>query len=252
MLYNNHNMSGRTPLVVANWKMNTTLPDAVVLATSVRNGLENIHGIEVVLCPPFPWLVPIAEQLEKARLRHLKLGAQNMFWEDEGPFTGEVSAPMLKHLVSHVILGHSDRVSHFNETEETTNRKLKAALHHRLRPIVCVGETAKESNPGHTVITKLKKILDGTPQDRLEELSIAYEPVWAIGSGEPASGAQAELVAEAIRREFGSHPTILYGGSVEPKNILEFLSQPEIDGALVGGASLSARTFLKICELAVP
>ncbi|MFY9484226.1 MAG: triose-phosphate isomerase [Patescibacteria group bacterium] len=245
-------MAGRTPLIVANWKMNTTLPDAMVLATSLHNGLEDIHGIEVVLCPPFPWLVPIAELFEKARLRHLALGAQNMFWEDDGPFTGEVSALMLKHLVSHVILGHSERVSHFNETEEITNRKLKAAFHHHLKPIVCVGETAKEGNPGHTIVTKLKKILDGIGRNRLEELAIAYEPVWAIGSGTPASGAQAELVAEAIRKEFGDHPTILYGGSVEPKNILEFLSQPEIDGALVGGASLSAHTFLKICELAVP
>lgn len=232
--------------------MNTTLPDAVVLATSVRNGLEDIHGIEVVLCPPFPWLVPIAEVFEKVRLRHLSLGAQNMFWEDEGAFTGEVSAPMLKHLVSHVILGHSERVSHFNETEDMTNLKLKAALHHRLQPIICVGETVKGTNPGHTVITKLKKILDGVGRDRLEELAITYEPVWAIGSGDPATGGQAELVAEAIRKEFGREPTILYGGSVEPKNILEFLSQPEIDGALVGGASLSASAFLKICELAVP
>ncbi|MBI3261388.1 triose-phosphate isomerase [Candidatus Berkelbacteria bacterium] len=234
-------MPGRTPLIVANWKMNTTLSDAMILATSIRNGLEDIHGIEAVICPPFPWLVPIAELFEKARLRHLTLGAQNMFWEDDGPFTGEVSAPMLKHLVSHVILGHSERVSHFHETEEDTNRKVKAALHHHLKPIICVGETAK-----------LKKILDGVGRDRLEELSIAYEPVWAIGSGEPASGAQAELVAEAIRKEFGNHLTFLYGGSVEPKNILEFLSQPEIDGALIGGASLSAHSFLKICELAVP
>jgi len=251
-LYNNHNMARRTPLIVANWKMNTTLSDAMVLATSIRNGLEDIHGIEAVLCPPFPWLVPIAELFEKARPRHLKLGAQNMFWQDEGPFTGEVSAPMLKHLVSHVILGHSERVSHFHETEEDTNRKVKSALHHRLKPIICVGERTKGINPGHTVITKLKKILDGVGQDRFEELAIAYEPVWAIGSGEPASGGQAELVAEAIQEEFGKNPAILYGGSVESKNVLEFLSQPEIDGALVGGASLSASAFLKICELAVP
>lgn len=232
--------------------MNTTLPDAMVLATSVRNGLEDIRGIEVVLCPPFPWLVPIAEVFEKTRLHHLGLGAQNMFWEDEGAFTGEVSPVMLKHLVSHVILGHSERVQAFRETEEIVSRKLKAALHHGLRPIVCVGDLSKGSDANRTVTAKLKKIFHGVGRDRLEEVIIVYEPVWAIGTGEPASGRDAALVAEAIRQQFGDDPTILYGGSVEPKNILEFLSQPEIDGALVGGASLSAHTFLKICELAVP
>jgi len=243
-------MPQRAPLIVANWKMNTTLADATVLLTTVRNGLEAIEGIEVVLCPPYVWLVPLAEELHKAKLHNLHLGAQNMFWQDEGAFTGEVSPVMLKHLVSYVILGHSERVAHFGETETVVNRKLKASLHHHLKPIVCVGEQRKSADPHKTVIAKLKKLLDGVGQERWEKIAIAYEPVWAIGTGDPATGQQAEVVARAIRDQFGSGPTILYGGSVDPKNSLEFLLQPAIDGLLVGGSSLAASQFLKICQLA--
>lgn len=231
--------------------MNTTLSDAIVLATQVRNGLQEIHGVQVVLCPPFPWLVPLKELLSKGSPpRQLHLGAQNMFWEDEGPYTGEVSGAMLKHLVSYVILGHSERVAHFGETPQMTNRKVKSAIKHGLKPIVCVGELKKGSNPRAELIKKLQEIFDGVTHDALGERAIAYEPVWAIGTGDPASGVQAQHVAEMIRDEFGDEARMLYGGSVEPTNALEFLRQVDIDGLLVGGTSLSASKFLKICELA--
>ncbi|MBI3495207.1 triose-phosphate isomerase [Candidatus Berkelbacteria bacterium] len=256
-------MPKRTPLVVGNWKMHTSFADAIVLATQIKHHAESLSGVEVVICPPFLWLYPLAETLQHASPRHLSLGAQNVSEHDNGALTGEVSAAMLQHLVRYVIVGHSERLAHFGETAQTTNAKIHAALRHHIKPIVCVGELTRSRNPEKEVLHRLREILEGVTKHELEELVLVYEPVWAISShGEPpvgraspdggssAEGIRVQLVAQAIHETISDVPRVLYGGSVTALNTLEFMSQADIDGVLVGAASLKASEFIKICKLA--
>ncbi|MBN2098452.1 MAG: triose-phosphate isomerase [Dehalococcoidia bacterium] len=244
----------RLPIIAGNWKMNTTVDEAVALVRDMLGGLEDIGGVEKVVCPPFVSLAEVKPVLEKSSV---KLGAQNMHFEEKGAYTGEVSPVMLTHMCEYVIVGHSERRQYFGETDENVNRKVKAALKFNLKPIMCVGETLAENEAGKTeeVVTRqVKKGLAGV--DKADGLVIAYEPIWAIGTGKAATGKQANATIGLIRRTvqelYGADVAqglrIQYGGSVTGANIGEFISQPEIDGGLVGGASLKATDFVSIVE----
>ena len=244
-----------TPLIAGNWKMNTNVEEGRVLATALQQTLKEAIGVEVVLCPPFVSLPVLAWALRESSL---KLGAQNMHFEEKGAFTGEVSASMLKDLCKYVIIGHSERRRYFGETDEMVNRKVKKALEAELRPILCVGESQEQRQRGiyaAVVMKSLMACLDGV--ESADGLVVAYEPVWAIGTGMAASGEQAEVMAGLVRQvvgqRFGEEAAasvpVLYGGSVTPANIQEFVSQPDIDGALVGGASLDAKQFAEIVRI---
>ena len=245
----------RIPMIAGNWKMNTTIEEARALMTEMLPLLDRIDGVEKVVCPPFVSLTTIGELI---RGSSVKLGAQNLYFEEKGAYTGEISPLMLAGMCEFVIIGHSERRQYFNETNEVVNRKIQSALKVNLKPILCVGERLEEYDVGKTeevVIGQLKASLNGiaTPQD----LTIAYEPVWAIGTGRAATGEQANRVIGLIRHNVGELYTdsfaqglrILYGGSVTPDNTTEFMQQPEIDGALVGGASLKAEQFVSIVRL---
>ncbi|MCX8025393.1 MAG: triose-phosphate isomerase [Thermanaerothrix sp.] len=249
----------RKPLVAGNWKMNKTVEQARVLVSEMLPGLQAVKAVERVLCPPFTSLMAIAAMLSGT---DIGLGAQNMHWEAAGAFTGEVAPAMVKEFCQYVILGHSERRTYFGETDETVNRKVRAAFAHGLTPIVCRGETLAENEAGRTAEVVSRQIEQGlkdlTPE-QASGLVIAYEPVWAIGTGRAASGEDANrVVSEVIRptlaKMFGSAIAetvrVLYGGSVTAANAAEFFSQPQIDGALVGGASLKAAEFVKIVEAA--
>ena len=243
------------PFVAGNWKMNTNVQEAVSLASALRDALGDITDVEVVLCPPF---IPVAEVARAVEGSPLKVGAQNMHYEDRGAFTGEVSPTMLQGLCQYVILGHSERRRDFGETYDLVNRKVRKALEAGLRPILCVGESLEERQRGvyaAVVYQSLAACLDGITS--AEGLVVAYEPVWAIGAGLAASGEEAQVMAGLIRQvlgqQFGEEGAatvpVLYGGSVTPDNIQEFVSQPDIDGALVGGASLDAAQFAEIVRV---
>jgi len=247
----------RVPIIAGNWKCYKTVAEAVELVRELRQGLMNIKGVEVVLCPSFVALAPVADLLKPTSIG---LGAQNMFWEDQGAYTGEVSPLMLKGLCQYVILGHSERRQYFGETDEGVNRKVKAALSHGLKPIVCIGENLAENEAGRTadvVERQLRAALRDVSAEQVRTLVIAYEPVWAIGTGRPATGAGANAVigqtvrgtlAELYGEALAQEVRIQYGGSVNPQNIAEFMTQPDIDGALVGGASLKAADFVAIVQ----
>jgi len=246
----------RRPLIAGNWKMYKTVAEAVALATDVRDGGRR-EGIEVLVAPPFTALSSVAQAL---RGSHLLLGAQNMHWENEGAFTGEVSPLMLRDVgCTHVILGHSERRQLFGETDDGVARKAKAALAHSLTPIVCVGETLAERESGRTmeiVERQVERALRELTADQVATLVIAYEPVWAIGTGRNATPEQAQEVHAFIRKRVSaSHGEpvavavrILYGGSVKPDNVGPIMAQTDVDGALVGGASLTAASFLKLVQ----
>lgn len=243
----------RIPFVVGNWKMHSTVAEARLLASGItRSALP--AGVEVAVCPPFTALADVARILERSAV---ELGAQNMFWEAKGAFTGEVSPVMLSDLgCQYVIVGHSERRQHFGDTDESVARKARAALAHTLTPIICVGERLEERDARQTerVITRqVEAATAGLSAEQLAHLVIAYEPVWAIGTGRAATGPEANRVIGLIRMTLAAHDNaasartrILYGGSVTADNVAEFSGQPEIDGALVGGASLDARKFLAI------
>ncbi len=247
----------RTPIIAGNWKMNTTVDEAIALVDQMRGELDKLTPVmEVVFCPPF-----VSLQAVKARLggTALGLGAQNMYIQDKGAYTGEVSPVMLAPLCSHVILGHSERRQYFKETDEFVNQKVKAAFRHGLTPIVCVGETLAQYEAGETetvVSTQVKGVLHDLSASQVSRLVIAYEPVWAIGTGKPATGEGAQKVIAMIRRivaglydkAIAEAVRIQYGGSVTGANIAEFIGQPDIDGALVGGASLKPADFIAICQ----
>ena len=244
----------RLPIIAGNWKMNTTVDEAVALVRDMLGGLEEIGGVEKVVCPPFVSLAEVKPVLDKSSV---KLGAQNLHFEEKGAYTGEVSPVMLAHMCEYVIVGHSERRQYFGETDEIVNRKVKAALKFNLKPIMCVGETLAENEAGKTeeVVTRqVKKGLAGV--DKADGLVIAYEPIWAIGTGKAATGKQANttigLIRRTVRELYGEDVAqglrIQYGGSVTGANIVEFISQPEIDGGLVGGASLKAADFVSIVE----
>jgi triosephosphate isomerase len=242
----------RTPIIAGNWKMNTTVAEAVELVNEMRKGLDEIKGVEKVVCPPFVSLAAIKNLIKGSSI---KLGAQNLYFEEKGAYTGEVSPLMLAGLCEFVIIGHSERRQYFSETDEIVNKKIKAALKTGLKPILCIGERLEENEAGKTaeVVTgQLKSSLAGI--DYPDGFIIAYEPVWAIGTGKAATGKQANETIGLIRRNisemYGEQAAqdvrILYGGSVTAANTAEFMQQSEIDGALVGGASLKANEFLSI------
>jgi triosephosphate isomerase len=247
----------RTKIIAGNWKMNMTATQAAALVAGIRKELGDGAGpVEVVVCPPFTALKSAADALAGAKIA---LGAQNMHWESAGAYTGEVSAAMLKDLgVSHVILGHSERRTYFGETDATVNRKAKAALAAGLTPIICVGETLQERETNRmvqVVTTQVTGSLAGLGAD-LKKVVIAYEPVWAIGTGKTATSAQAQEVHALIRKvltQLADAATALtvriqYGGSMKADNAGELLSQPDIDGGLIGGAALKADSFAAIIK----
>jgi len=242
----------RIPVIAGNWKMNTTVAEAVALVRAMRAELNKVSNVEKVLCPPFVSLAPVGELVKGSSI---KLGAQNLYFAEKGAYTGEVSPLMVADLCELVIIGHSERRQYFGETGEVVNKKVAAALGVGLKPILCVGEKLAENEAGKTeevVSGQLKSSLAGIAS--LDGLIIAYEPVWAIGTGRAATGEQANETIAFIRRNISGlyddkvarEIRILYGGSVTAANATEFMSQPEIDGALVGGASLKAAEFLSI------
>jgi triosephosphate isomerase len=244
----------RTPVIAGNWKMNTTVSEAVRLVEAMLPGLEKVNAVESVVCPPFISLAAVAETLRESSV---KLGAQNVFYEDKGAYTGEISPVMLVELCEFVIIGHSERRLHFGENEWMMEKKLHAALRHALKPIFCIGERLEENQAGHT-LEVLRRQLSPLSDSMyfMGGLVIAYEPVWAIGTGISATGQQAGETIGYIRSEIAKQHgsgvaaslRILYGGSVTADNIAEFIRQPEIDGALVGGASLKPGEFVNIVQ----
>jgi triosephosphate isomerase (TIM) len=249
----------RRPLVAGNWKMYKTVAEARHLVSELVPGLQVLEGTDRVLCPPFPSLLAVASLLEGTDVR---LGAQNMHWEASGAYTGEVSPLMLSELCQYVILGHSERRTYFGETDETVNRKMHSALAHNLIPIMCVGETLEEYESGRTqevVFRQMKLGLSGLEPPDGNAIVVAYEPVWAIGTGRASTAADANsVIADVIRpamkevfgEELAQSVRVLYGGSVKGDNAAEFFSQPDIDGALVGGASLKVADFTQIARAA--
>ena len=245
----------RTPLIAGNWKMNTDVTEARRLAGQIRERIADLTGVEVALCPPAISLSAVAEVTAGS---DIAVGAQNCHFEDSGAFTGEISPAMLVGLCEYTILGHSERRQYFAETDELVGQKLRGALRHDLTAILCVGETLAERDQGNTTQVIGAQVAGALSDLREPSVVIAYEPVWAIGTGLPATGAMANEVAGFIRErlgEFGSREwvesvRILYGGSVNAANFAEYINQPDIDGALVGGASLKVDEFAKICELA--
>ena len=245
----------RIPIVAGNWKMNLTPAQGADFAASILPGLRQIAGVERVLCPPAIDIPGVAQVVKGSGV---ELGAQNMYFEDQGAYTGEISPLMLQSLVEYVILGHSERRGYFGETDELVNRKAQAAFAHGLWPIVCVGERLEERDAGrtHAVIeTQVRGSLANLPQTRLSELVVAYEPIWAIGTGRAATAQDAADAAGLIRRLLGemygpyaAGVRVQYGGSVTAANIGEFAALPDIDGALVGGASLKPE-FVEIVRL---
>jgi triosephosphate isomerase len=237
----------RKPILAGHWKMNMTIADATDFVRSIRRGLNDIKSVDRVLCPPFTALAALKDLLSATEIG---LGAQNMHWEEGGAYTGEIAPSMLAELCQYVIVGHSERRAFFGETDEGVNRKIKAALAHGLLPIVCVGETEAEYDAGQTeqvVGGQVRGCLAGLAAEQAASLVIAYEPVWAIGTGKAATPAGAGAVIGltirgTIAEQFGEATAqavrVQYGGSVKPSNVAEFMSHPDIDGALVGGASL--------------
>jgi triosephosphate isomerase len=251
----------RTPIVAGNWKMNKTVEEARSLVFSMSLKLREIEGVDKVLCPPYPALLAVSALLQGT---DIGLGAQNLHWEEKGAFTGEVAPAMVAEFCKYVIVGHSERRAYFGETDETVNQRVRAALKHNLTPIVCVGETESEYEAGQTgevVRRQINQGLADVDPAKAAEIIVAYEPVWAIGTGKASSGENANAVLAdhirpALAKPFGTETAqairIQYGGSVTAANADEFFSQPEIDGALVGGASLKADEFVGIVKAAVP
>ena len=244
----------RIPIIAGNWKMNTNVDEAIRLVESMLDGLEAVPGVERVLCPPFVSLTYVSDLMVETSIG---LGAQNMYPAEKGAFTGEISPHMLKGLCQYVILGHSERRQYFGETDEFVNRKVHAALAHGLTPIICLGETLEQNEAGQTdeVVTRQTRgVLADLSGAQVTQTVIAYEPIWAIGTGRPATGEGAnrviglirDVVAGLVGQAVAQAVRIQYGGSVNAGNAAEFMGQPQIDGALVGGASLKADQFVSI------
>ena len=247
----------RKPIIAGNWKMNKTLSEATAFLEEVSNLIPKQDVIDTVVCAPALFLDQL---VQAAKGTDVKIGAQNMHFEESGAFTGEISPIALADLgVSYVILGHSERREMFNETDEAVNKKAHAAFAHGLTPIVCCGETLEQREAGETndfVGSQIEKGLAGLSDDQLKQAVIAYEPIWAIGTGKSSSAQDANevcahirsVVADKFSNEAAAAIRIQYGGSVKPENIKEYMAQPDIDGALVGGASLKTDSFLQLLE----
>ena len=245
----------RLPFVAGNWKMNKTVGEALDLVRELKKAISGVKEVEVAVAPPFTSLHAVHKELEDSSIR---LAAQNLYWEEKGAFTGEISPLMLKEVgCQYVIVGHSERRQFFGESDETVNRRIKAALAQGLRVIFCVGETLRDREEGKTfplIEKQMEGGLKGLDGQGMGEMVIAYEPVWAIGTGKTATPEQAEEVHRFIRskiqklysQEVSEKIRIQYGGSVTPENIRSLMNQPDVDGALVGGASLKAESFSKI------
>ncbi len=248
----------RRPILAGNWKMNQTIAEATDFVRSIRRGLNQIEGVDRVLCPPFTALAAVKDLISATEIG---LGAQNMHWSAKGAYTGEIAPEMVKELCQYVILGHSERRAWFGETDQGVNRKVKAALAQGLIPIICVGETEAQYDAGQTkevVSGQMHNCLAGLSPDEVRGIVIAYEPVWAIGTGKAATPAGAGavigltirgVIADAADEETARAVRIQYGGSVTPANVAEFMAHPDIDGALVGGASLRA-DFVDLVRIA--
>jgi triosephosphate isomerase len=248
----------RIPIIAGNWKMNKTIAEAVQFVEAIKEPLKTIDGVTKVVCPTFVCLAPVKEAIGSARIG---LGAQNLYFEESGAYTGEIAPGMLEGLCQYVIVGHSERREYFGETDEGVNKKIKAALAHRLTPIVCVGETLQLRQAGQTnnwVKNQVVAALQGLGGAQVSSMVVAYEPIWAIGTGVAATTADAqEVIGEVIRPtiaqlygdEVAQAIRIQYGGSVKPSNAAELMSMPDIDGGLVGGASLQVNDFVDIVRL---
>ncbi|HWV39681.1 MAG TPA: triose-phosphate isomerase [Vulgatibacter sp.] len=252
-------MKKRTPFVAGNWKMNLSIAEGVALVRELRSSLDGIEGVRIAVAPPFTAIHPVAKALEGSAI---EVAGQDVFWEGQGAFTGEVSAGMLRDAgAACVIVGHSERRQLFGENDETVAKRTGAALAAGLTPIVCVGETLAEREGGQTlqvVGSQVKQGLRGLSAEEIGKLVVAYEPVWAIGTGRTATAAQAQEVHGAIRStlrelagDVADRVPLQYGGSVKPENAAELLAQPDVDGALVGGASLQAASFAAIVRASV-
>ena len=249
----------RRACVAGNWKMNNTVDQSIVLVNKLLPGLDEIQSVNSIICPPFTALAPIKALLTNTSIH---LGAQDIYWEEQGAYTGEISPGMVAELAEYVILGHSERRAVFNDTDEFVNKKILAALRVGLKPIFCVGETLHENENGQTgqvVSRQIRNGLKDVDGDKMGEIMIAYEPIWAIGTGKAATPEGAnQVIKEYIRGELAQITSsdiaekmpILYGGSVKPGNARDFFQQPDIDGALVGGASLKADDFIQITAAA--
>jgi triosephosphate isomerase len=244
----------RVPFIAGNWKLNKTVAEALALVTDIKNAVASVRDVEVAVAPVYTALQAVAKRLEGTSV---SVAAQDCYWEDSGAFTGQVSVPLLKDVgCTWVIVGHSERRQFFGETDAGVNKKAKAVLKHGLRPIICIGETLAERDGNKTldvVGTQLHGALEGFTPDDVRKVVIAYEPVWAIGTGRNATPAQAQEVHAFIRKELRSRfgevadeVRIQYGGSVKPDNVATLMAEPDIDGALVGGASLTADSFIKL------
>ena len=247
----------RTPVIAGNWKMNMTVSQSIELVRGIYLGLKFPGEVDVIVSPPFTALWAVANELKNS---YVAVAAQNLHWEDKGAFTGEISPVFIKDAGSdYVIIGHSERRQYFGETDETVNKKIKAALSHSLIPIVCVGETLEERESGQLDYIVKKQIVNGLKDlsgADVNDLILAYEPVWAIGTGKTATPEQAEevhakirgLIADLFSQTGAENIRILYGGSMNPSNCRELLSKPNIDGGLIGGASLKAEDFIDIIK----
>ena len=247
----------RKPIIVGNWKLNKTVAEAVELATAIKNVLGGLGHVDAGVAPTFAALSEVAKRIEGSRLI---LAAQDCYHEDSGAFTGELSPPLLKDVgCTHVIIGHSERRQYFGETDESVNRKVHAALRHGMIPIMCIGEQLSEREAGRTFEVVERQLVGGlrdVPANQTRGIVIAYEPVWAIGTGKVATTAQAQEVHGFLRQKLGELydsavaevVRIQYGGSVKPDNVSGLMAQPDIDGALVGGASLKADSFVAILK----
>lgn len=248
------------PFIAGNWKMYMTSSEAVDLVSTLQERSHELAGAQMVVIPPFTALCDVHITLQGSAIQ---IGAQNLYWENEGAYTGEISASMLKDIgCSYVVIGHSERRQYFGETNTTVNKKIRAALAHTLTPIMCIGESLEERERGDTinkVKAQISEGLEGLDKDAIQKIIFAYEPIWAIGTGLTATPAQAEEVHSFIRNELsekygkttGSCAIILYGGSVKPANTFSLLKEKNINGALVGGASLKAESFVEIAKEAI-
>ncbi len=246
----------RVPMIAGNWKMNTTVSEAVRLANEMRQELEEISGVDKLICPPFVSLDAVGELLKGSSI---KLGAQNLYFEEKGAYTGEISPLMLADLCEFVIIGHSERRQYFGENGEIVSKKVQSALKVNLKPILCIGERLEENEAGRTEGVLSEQLRSSLAEIRgIDRLIIAYEPIWAIGTGRAATGEQAnntigfirQSIAKLYSNDIAQRMRILYGGSVNAANAAEFMNQSEIDGALVGGASLKANEFASITKQA--
>ena len=253
----------RKPLMAGNWKMNKTIGEAVVLAQDISNQYDGKwDSCDVVVCPPYVDLKPVKTVFEFDRVP-VGIGAQNVFWEEKGAFTGEISVPMLKEIgCEWCIIGHSERRGYFGETNEDVNKKIKALISSAIRPIICVGESLAVRDSGDTlefVCAQVKAAFAGIDEGQAKSCVVAYEPIWAIGTGRTATPEQAQEVCAAIRstlaelydQDTAGAMRVLYGGSMNPGNVALLIAQPDIDGGLIGGAALEAQSFVQLIEACV-